>query len=330
VASALANIGIRTRFVDAPEHIFVLADCELDEGERFKQALRPDLFVPIDGRLWIPIETTRLSEGFESAWASGAEIWSGLDSGRRSSTVDVNAAAQAYPAIEPAEDPVLPAIASDSLEIRLARTRRVVGEWEETRIDSLRSVMRDGSRTPDGLNAAAGVCFRAGRLQDAQDLLALGLRQAPDSPSLLANQAAIALRQGHYAEAEAAYRRIADAQAKDPDPCINLSLLYAALGDSAQARQWMSVAVARAGERGAVSAKLRLRAPRPGVRSALRTREEGALDDLLKSGAERPSLLLPGVGAPPLDGLRGDSVTRDALLARLLWAEPRAVAGTPR
>lgn len=58
LASLLGNVGVNTRFVDAPGHIFLLVDTGLHPRNRAALGVDSSMTVVADEQLWLPLETT--------------------------------------------------------------------------------------------------------------------------------------------------------------------------------------------------------------------------------------------------------------------------------
>jgi hypothetical protein len=95
LCALVESVGIETMVVEIPGHIFMMADA----GEEDPMALGLPLqrFVELNGRYWVPIETTQLSKGFLQAWQTAAtEISNAKDSVHYVSVFD---ASKKYPPI---------------------------------------------------------------------------------------------------------------------------------------------------------------------------------------------------------------------------------------
>ena len=72
--SLLEAAGIHTALIKSSGHVlmaFDLGKVSLESAEQLD--LSDELYVPINGYVWIPIETTSISEGFVSAWQTGSK-----------------------------------------------------------------------------------------------------------------------------------------------------------------------------------------------------------------------------------------------------------------
>jgi len=70
LASLLESIGIATRLICTPDHIFLLMNSELHKKQRAKLCLEDDKMLKIldDDKIWIPIETTIIDDQGKSFW----------------------------------------------------------------------------------------------------------------------------------------------------------------------------------------------------------------------------------------------------------------------
>ncbi|MCZ6676284.1 MAG: hypothetical protein O7E52_03435 [Candidatus Poribacteria bacterium] len=72
--SLLESTGIQTALIQLPNHVmmaFSLGGISLDRAQEMNL---PDVFYqPINGQVWIPVETTLIKDGFAVAWKTGIE-----------------------------------------------------------------------------------------------------------------------------------------------------------------------------------------------------------------------------------------------------------------
>jgi tetratricopeptide (TPR) repeat protein len=74
LCSLLESVGIRSAAITTPGHIFAAFDTdEPAENAPYLRAAGLEVIVK-NGRVWIPVETTILSQGFMAAWASASEL----------------------------------------------------------------------------------------------------------------------------------------------------------------------------------------------------------------------------------------------------------------
>lgn len=236
-AALLGNVGIRTKFVAVPGHIFLLFSTDVHERNRLALRLDDSRFTVQDGEIWIPIETTALSRGFLEAWRVGAESYADWESRGQVDLVDVGQAQLRYAPGVPGTSASPPDFDPALLEAGLNR--------DLTRLDEERRAFMaerfgdlEGSRqpaTPGALNELAYIQFAVGRFDEARELLDQAARLEPGSPRTLNNLGAVRASAGDLEEAVEDFRRAAVSGAGDPGIWLNLGLVLHAGGDSAAA-----------------------------------------------------------------------------------------------
>ena len=85
--SLLESVGIKTALIQLPGHVmmaFKLGQISIDQAQQAN--LR--YYVPINGQVWIPIETTLIKDGFVAAWKAGHEEIKGAGVGDSTTTVE--------------------------------------------------------------------------------------------------------------------------------------------------------------------------------------------------------------------------------------------------
>ncbi|MBN1898872.1 MAG: tetratricopeptide repeat protein [Spirochaetes bacterium] len=67
-ASCLENVGVDTILIDVPGHVFMMFDAGLTSSEAAKKFSTDDLYVELEGKVWVPIEPTMFQQGFNASW----------------------------------------------------------------------------------------------------------------------------------------------------------------------------------------------------------------------------------------------------------------------
>ncbi|CUT03530.1 tetratricopeptide repeat protein, partial [Candidatus Kryptobacter tengchongensis] len=73
LASLLESVGIRSAFILTSDHIFMMFDTGIPHKNAHLVSFNPYDYIIYDGNVWIPIETTLITESFATAWKTGAE-----------------------------------------------------------------------------------------------------------------------------------------------------------------------------------------------------------------------------------------------------------------
>jgi tetratricopeptide (TPR) repeat protein len=232
-AALLGNVGIHTRFVGVPGHIFLLVDTDVHERNRLALGLDERLFVVLDDAVWIPLETTSLGKGFAEAWRAGAEAYASWAARGQIETVDVAESQVRFgPGDLPGEVPV-PGLPMEKVVTRVHGDLAILGQWRSDYFTSQFGGLGDSLVTSaEALNEMARVYLSAGRLREAGDALARALALDPQSARTRNNLGVIAVALGDLAGARADFQTVTSLDTKDPGPWLNLGLASYATGDS--------------------------------------------------------------------------------------------------
>jgi hypothetical protein len=74
-ASMFETVGMETALLTVPGHILMAVAVEMQPDAARATFSRPDELVIIDGKVWLPIETTLRDADLLTAWAEGAKLW---------------------------------------------------------------------------------------------------------------------------------------------------------------------------------------------------------------------------------------------------------------
>ncbi len=74
-AAMLEAGGVESAFITVPGHIFAAFALGMKPDKALAFFSRPEDFVNIDGKVWVPVEITLVQEGFLRAWQIGAREW---------------------------------------------------------------------------------------------------------------------------------------------------------------------------------------------------------------------------------------------------------------
>lgn len=182
LASCLEAVGIRTAIIGVPGHILVAFAAE--EKERDAWLFQGESLGPIlrGGEVWIPLESTVLSEGFMACWREGYRVWNAAEQASKAEFQPLAAARSSFPPLPltAAADP--PPLASMTRASALAIADAAA--IEERFLAPLTGRLLSGSH-PDtnvstvDLNRAGVLAARLGDRTDAETLLALASKRNP-------------------------------------------------------------------------------------------------------------------------------------------------------
>jgi tetratricopeptide (TPR) repeat protein len=304
MAALLANVGIPTKIVDVPGHLFLLVDTGLHERNRLGLRLDPSLYVVSGDGVWIPLETTALDKGFSEAWRIGADQYRSWEARGLVELVDVGEAQGMYPPSEPPAELALSMPLNEALfQSSLSRDAAVIGSWHSDYMDArYAGVSPAGRTTAAALNELARVYFLSGRDREAIEYIDAILEDDPASPAALNNKANILAVQGDGATAVDHYERALDLDPGSAGIHLNLGVVLYAYGDTSGAAYHLTEGVRGAATYEQSCALL-------GLKPEVSTRGETPEDEKTLSAEELRLLLksaldrLPGAAADTTDSL---------------------------
>ena len=189
--SLLESAGIPTALITTPGHIFAAFDTGLKENSAWKNLNEPYCTISIDGHVWIPIETTILYEGFETAWKyASKEI-----SENEYEYTPLHDAWKIYSSAANPDDQKNIAFSSDTLG---KLNKKSLAEVKNQLALALKKI---SSGSPTELNAVAKLWYSIGEKQTAVKILSTITEKAPNYRQAYSNLAAVYLELGMEDEA---------------------------------------------------------------------------------------------------------------------------------
>jgi Flp pilus assembly protein TadD len=300
LAALLGNVGIRTRFVDVPGHIFLLVNADVHERNRFALGLDESRTVIEDDEVWIPIETTALSKGFVEAWRIGAESYASWASRGRVELVDVGGAQSRYEPGEPTGPVSLPALDAPALQAKLALHLGEIATERQAFLARRYGGEREGlESTPEALNEIAYVYYSAGRLDEAKAALERALAREPESARTRNNLGAVLAAQGALDRAMEEFQAAVRADGGDAGLWLNLGLAHYAAGDSAGAEEPIARGLDLSGGYAQACGLLGLAPDQEATREGAKRMTAEEARDLLKAALRRVPRPAPSAAAAP-------------------------------
>ena len=227
-ASALESLGLRTRLLDAPGHIYMIFDTGVERADILSLGFPEDRFVVMDGSVWVPVETTLVGESFSKAWKRGAENYNKERDELK--VIDLNEARKLYKA------PNLKTAEFKS-KVNVSEIEKMFpGELQK--LSGERASHLEGSVStlgPAGLKRLMVMYARQGLLDEAIDVSRKVEEKAKDS-AYFNNLANIYYLKGKNANAVVYYGEAAALAPRDAEILINLSRAHLETGAKSKAR----------------------------------------------------------------------------------------------
>lgn len=202
-ASLLEAAGHPALLVLVPGHMFAAVGLDLPPSAAGRVSPEPGATFEHGGRLWVPVETTRLGEGFDAAWRAGARRF-GEEA--EPTLISVREGWRAHPPADLYRGPTPSPSRLDSaaVETALASLESARSSAVEAQVRTL----RNHSDAPSQ-NRAAVLLGLEGRTDEARSVLETVLGGGPNAPAEN-NLGNLRLLAGAPAEAEARYQRALD------------------------------------------------------------------------------------------------------------------------
>jgi tetratricopeptide (TPR) repeat protein len=234
-SAALESMGIDTRVVEVPGHMFMMFSTGIAADE--DGYTMDKMYVIYEDTLWIPVETTLVGSAFVKAWEKGAAAYyKWKDKGL--TILDVHTAWETF---KPASLPV-----SNAKQVDISRA-----EIEKKFPSDHMSVLKISSQTKTRryLNAIKkdpadvdahlqmGIILAKARdLKEAMKYFDKVLSLQPKNAAALNNRGNIFMIYDQYQEAQKAYVAATQITPQDAELWVNLARAYKATGDTKKAK----------------------------------------------------------------------------------------------
>lgn len=100
MSSLLENLGISTCLLDVTDpkqgHIFIMFDVGISLDNASSYFIRPDEYIPYQGRAWMPIEVTQFGKSFQEAYRFGLQEYQRCKTAGYLNIIDIDRAKQIY------------------------------------------------------------------------------------------------------------------------------------------------------------------------------------------------------------------------------------------
>jgi|GEM_PF-3314934 hypothetical protein len=223
-ASLLESAGLPTAILTGPGHVYMAFSPEPDSSQAWMFAGRGMGTIIHEGRLWIPVETTVLKDGFMAAWQKAWELWSRTEGQRE--IVSLASSRAEYPAVPlPMSSLVLERPLRSEVDRRAAAAAQGV---DKAVLAVVRAALQEAASGKDkaqavkALNRLAILGIKAERWAEAEASLRQALDRDPASVQSVANLAALKMNAGKEEEAGSILR---DALRLKPESTV-LNRLY--------------------------------------------------------------------------------------------------------
>ncbi|MDT8422963.1 MAG: hypothetical protein RQ724_04220 [Desulfuromonadales bacterium] len=223
-SSMMESIGVRTKAVEVPGHMFMMFATPLDFASRPESMT--DLFVVDEEILWIPVEVTMVGSSFLKAWEKGGKNYHDW-AGRGLTTMDIRAAWEKFkPASLPSIDWRPQPVKRSEIEKKFDELKSL----KKIRMGYLTKALVDTVRAePDNYEPMLqlGIVYaEEGELDEASRMLLKAEELAPGDASIKNNLGNVNYLQEDFDQALYYYQLAAELDAEDPYIQVNLARAY--------------------------------------------------------------------------------------------------------
>jgi tetratricopeptide (TPR) repeat protein len=238
ISAGLENLGIRTAFVEVPQHLFLMFDTGLKAEDADSISHDHSLLAFKDGHVWIPLEATMINTNFNEAWAEGARKYHAAEAGNKLGIIDLRQAWKEYKPVtlRKANYTIdLPQPRRTENLVRQAR-QRLLAKRVERLILPYQAMVANNPQNIDARLQIAILYTRYGLYADAEIAFEALNELAPENSAVITNQGNLYLLQENYARAAENYARAVELDADDGGIWMNLSIAQYKAGELTKAR----------------------------------------------------------------------------------------------
>ena len=224
-SAMLESIGITTKLLFYPGHILMMFSTGIKSKDKLDTL--ENMVVELEGKIWIPVETTLLGESFIKAWEAGSTSYykwkeKGLE------IMDIKLAWKKFkPASLPISNWRSEIVKKDTIEKKFAEESNTVRKIHLRLISKKHIALLN--ENPNNVNALMqlGIIYaQAGVIEEAQKAFEKALEYDKVNANLKNNMGNIYYLNKDYTKAQLAYEEAANLDPKDPFILINLTRCY--------------------------------------------------------------------------------------------------------
>ncbi len=239
-AAMLEAGGVESAFITAPGHIYGAFALGMKPEKALAFFSRPEDFIVIDGKVWVPVEITLVQEGFLRAWQIGAREWRDASASGQAKFYATHDAWKLY-------EPV--AIFGNEQSVELPKADKLADRYTATmkafiqreigpRIDSLTSEISAARQDPRPLNKL-GVLYARYDVYDKAEQTFRASLALKESPAAYTNLGNVLLIKNDFTGALKAYQSGLRLAPTDTTTLRGLVRATYELDDRAASARWL-------------------------------------------------------------------------------------------
>jgi hypothetical protein len=224
LSSLLESAGIPTAIMTGPGHVYLAFSPEADQSQAWMYGSDSTGAIASQGRLWIPVETTTIKDGFLASWRKAWSLWSATEGKRE--LVPVASCRDDYPAVPlPESSLMVERPFREDIDTRFALQADGLKKTVIAAVEAGLGTQASGADKAVAVKALNRLAILRIREEDwtgAEEILKRALAIDPASVQTVANLAGVKTVSGKDAEGG---RIVKEALAKKPDSAV-LNALY--------------------------------------------------------------------------------------------------------
>jgi tetratricopeptide (TPR) repeat protein len=237
-AALSESVGVPALLVTTPGHVFAAVPAGVPPQSAFQLSTDPNDFITHDGKLWVPIETTKVGKSFDEAWkAAVKEIGKWKSDPTKMEIIDLHAASTKYPSTNLIDAGLGAAlVAGDSAKL-MAAVGKELGALESRRKSALDKRLSEidsklkKQKTDALLTEKALVLAQTGKNAEAQALLQEIVTKNPNDTVASNNLGNLEMMAEHAKEAQQLYKKTLAQEPKNIAVRLNAALAALVVGD---------------------------------------------------------------------------------------------------
>jgi tetratricopeptide (TPR) repeat protein len=209
-ASLLESASIQTAFITIPGHIYMAFNVEMDPRTAIAMFGSDRDLIIRDGTTWIPVEITRVKDGFLKAWQTGAQEWRNASTANNAAFYEVRAAWDKYKPANTGDiikSPVLPPDSSKIYDAYLKEQQAFFADNYQPRIKAITDALKTKKNDLKLLNGLGVLYARFGMYTEAKTQFEQVVKIGGELPSALVNLGNIEYLAGKNDSAFGYFRR---------------------------------------------------------------------------------------------------------------------------
>jgi len=214
--SLLESAGIETAFITIPGHIYMAFNVDIDPRQAASVFGGQDDLIIRDGTTWIPVEITRVKDGFLKAWQTGAQEWRNAVASRNAAFYPIRNAWATYAPANTGDiikSQVIPPDSSKIFDAYSAELQAFFVASFQPRIKVIMDALKTKKDDPKLLNSLGVLYARFGMYPEARKQFELIVKNGGEVASALVNLGNIEYLAGKN---DAAFSYFSRAIAKSP------------------------------------------------------------------------------------------------------------------